>query len=257
MVRFSLMKTIDSTDPSLASLPSVQASVNASVEDDDDRLDRIRLLKEYAREFAAECDNDVFAQAATNIAIVDLYSILNRFDTAKLSKRLEKNPELYFKLIKSFCEFSRLGLERDKFEWKKKQAEERKLARNRKLRARKPILINLATIAPAMLSIATLCEGSAQPEAPVPTESNAPSPEPSVGPKVGVHALARGPQTVTSDTALTDTIEIAETLSRPRQAIPSPVRCEATDGQTDPPHEYTEEVPESALNSALVAGCPQ
>jgi hypothetical protein len=250
------MKTIDSTDPSLASLPSVQASVSASIEDDDDRLDRIRLLKEYAREFAAECDNDVFAQAATNMAIVDLYSILNRFDTAKLSKRLEKNPELYFKLIKSFCEFSRLGLERDKFEWKKKQVEERKLARERKLPARNPIVINLATIAPAMLSIATLCEGSAQPEAPVPTESNAASPEPSIGPRVGVHALARGPQTVTSDTALTDTIKITETLSPVRQPTPADVRFQFNYSQMDSPHEYIEELPESAMNTALVAGSP-
>jgi len=238
------MKTLDS----VSQLPPVQISA-----DDDDRLDRIRLLKEYARDFAAECDNDVFAQAATNMAIVDLYTVLNRFDATCLSKRLEKNPELYFKLIKSFCEFSRLGLERDKFEWKKKQAEERKLARNRKLRARKPILINLATIAPAMLSIATLCEGSAQPEAPVPTESNAPSPEPSVGPKVGVHALARGPQTVTSDTALTETIEFAETLSRPRQPIPPAVRSQPNDCQMDSPHRYIEELPERAMGSAPLA----
>jgi len=112
-------------------LPPVQTSA-----DDDDRLDRLRLLKEYAQEFAAECDNDVFAQAATNMAMVDLYTIFNRFDVTRLSKRLEKNPELYFKLMRSFCEFSKLGLERDKFEWKKKKAEERKLARQQKLRAR-------------------------------------------------------------------------------------------------------------------------
>jgi len=121
---------IDSVS-SLTSLPSVQNSA-----EDDDRLDRIRLLKEYAQEFAAECDNDVLAQAATNMAIVDLYTIFNRFDVTSLSKRLEKNPELYFKLMRSFCEFSKLGLERDKFEWKKKKAEERKLARQQKLRAR-------------------------------------------------------------------------------------------------------------------------
>jgi len=242
--------------PSVSLLPPLPPVQNSA--DDDDRLDRIRLLKEYAQEFAAECDNDVFAKAATNMAMVDLYTIFNRFDVTRLSKRLEKNPELYFKLMRSFCEFSRLGLERDKFEWKKKQAEERKLARERKLRprARKPICINLATIAPAMLSLATLCDASAQPDAPNPPQSKTASPEPSVSPGVGVHALACGPHTTTSDTALTDTIDITEAPSRFRSQTPSPVCRQPRDVPTDSLHEYIEELPECAMDSALVASSP-
>ena len=106
-----------------------------------------------------------------------------------------------------------------------------------------------------MLSLATLCDDSAQPEAPNPPESNTTSSEP-ISFSVGVHALASDPETVTSDTALTDTIEIAETLSRSRQPIPSAVRSQPNDSQMDSPHEYIEDLPEWAMNSALVATSP-
>jgi hypothetical protein len=93
-----------------------------------------------------------FNTAAVTIAEIELFDALNRFDGRKLSKRLNEKPELFFPLINAFCNFSRLKLAREKFEWQKKQAEARQRAREDKQRARWPIVITVQTV----LSVRTL-----------------------------------------------------------------------------------------------------
>jgi hypothetical protein len=80
------------------------------------------------------------------LAQLQLIEILKRFDSRKLSKQIEKEPELAFPLINAFCNFSRLQLAREKFVWQKKQAEARQRAREEKQRARHSIVITAETI---------------------------------------------------------------------------------------------------------------
>jgi len=90
--------------------------------------------------------------------------------------------------------------------------------------------MNMATIAPMMQDIAVVLS-SDQP--------------------VGVHASACQPQTTTTDTARTDTIEIAEPVFLGQEMIPSTVRHRPHDCQMDSPHESIEDRPEWAIDSAM------
>jgi len=132
-----------------------------------DALDHLELQAEHAQAMAQDSP-DVFIKAATNIAAMDFFTVLNRFDTAPLSKRLEEKPELYFQMINTYVNFMRANLERQKFEFKKEQAKARQREREQKLRTRKPILLSDATLA-------TFNRVAAAAQKP---ESHAPNPEP-------------------------------------------------------------------------------
>jgi len=106
-----------------------------------DTLDHLKLQAEHAQAMAQDSPN-VFIKAATNIAAMDFFTVLNRFDTAPLSKRLEEKPELYFQMINTYVNFMRANLERQKFEFRKEQAKARQREREQKLRTRKPILLS-------------------------------------------------------------------------------------------------------------------
>ena len=108
-------------------------------------LEHLELQTEHADAMAQHSPN-VFLKAALNIAAVDFYTVLNRFETDTLSKRLEEKPELYFQMMNSFARFLEANLEREKFEFKKEQADAKRREREQKLRARKPILLTLPTL---------------------------------------------------------------------------------------------------------------
>jgi hypothetical protein len=100
----------------------------------------MELQLEHAQAMAQDSPN-IFLKAAINVASVDFFTVLNRFDTVTLSKRLEEKPELYFQMMNSYCNLMKANLEQQKLEFKQEQAEARQRDRERKLRARKPILI--------------------------------------------------------------------------------------------------------------------
>src|SRR5687767_13288615 len=128
------------------------SSVRSAVKDPDS----LPFLHDLAQEFAKE-GSDVFIKAATNIAAVNSFTILNRFDTDALSKRLSEKPELYFQLINSYANLMKASLEQQKFEFRQKQAEARQRERDQKLRARKPILITAATLSAIETSVGRDC----------------------------------------------------------------------------------------------------
>jgi hypothetical protein len=111
-----------------------------------ENLERILAQLESVRHLTHGPGLSQFNVATATLAQLHLFDILNRFDSRKLSKRLEEKPELWFQLINAFCNFSRLQLARDKFEWQKKQAEARQRAREEKQRARTPIVITATTV---------------------------------------------------------------------------------------------------------------
>jgi hypothetical protein len=110
-----------------------------------DLLENLELQLEHAQAMARHSPN-VFLKASMNIAAVEMFSVLNRFDTVTLSKRLEEKPELYFQLLNSQCNLAKAHLDHQKLEFKKKQAKAKQREREQKLRAQKPILITTGTL---------------------------------------------------------------------------------------------------------------
>lgn len=133
--------------PSVPSVPSVNSVLkNTEPQTDmEDILENLELQLEHARAMAEHSPN-VFLKASMNIASMEMFSVLNRFDTVTLSKRLEEKPELFFQLLNSQCALMKAHLDQQKFEFRKKQAKAKQRERKQKLRARKPILITAATI---------------------------------------------------------------------------------------------------------------
>jgi len=109
-------------------------------------LEQLALQTEHAQTLAQDSP-DIFIKAAMNIAAMNFFTVLNRFDTVSLSKRLKQKPELYFQLINSQANLMRANLERQKFEFRKKQAEAKQRQHQQKLCTRKPILITENTLA--------------------------------------------------------------------------------------------------------------
>jgi len=129
---------------SVSSLTSVLKHPRPDTPADDDvaeALDQRELQAEHAQAMTQDSPN-VFLKAAMNIASLDFFTVLNRFDTVALSKRLEEKPELYFQMINSYANLMRANLEREKFEFKQKQAEAKQREREQELRSRKPILLS-------------------------------------------------------------------------------------------------------------------
>jgi hypothetical protein len=114
---------------------------------------------------------DVFLKAAMNIAAVDFFTVLNRFDTDALIKRLHEKPELYFPFINSFANLMKANLDQKKLEFKQKQAEAKQRDRDQKLRARKPILLTDTTLESFGRTLARSRrreEADSDPKAPIP-----------------------------------------------------------------------------------------
>jgi len=110
-----------------------------------DTLDHLKLQAEHAQAMA-QGSPDLFIKAATNIAAMDFFTVLNRFDTVPLCKRLEEKPELYFAMINTYVNFMKANLEQQKFEFKKEEAKARQREREEKLHSRKPILLTESTL---------------------------------------------------------------------------------------------------------------
>ena len=110
-----------------------------------DLLENLKLQLEHAQSMANNSPN-IFLKASMNIAAMEMFSVLNRFDTVTLSKRLEEKPELYFQVLNSQCTLMKAHLEQQKFEFRQKQAKAKQRERQQKLRPRKPILITATTI---------------------------------------------------------------------------------------------------------------
>jgi hypothetical protein len=120
-----------------------------------------------------------FNTATVTLAQLQLFEILNRFDSRKLSKQIEKKPELFFPLINAFCNFGRLKLAREKFEWQKKQAEARQRAREEKQRARTPVAVTIETLRSLKTCLQSAEPPVSQPIDPAITRHNEPAPAPS------------------------------------------------------------------------------
>jgi hypothetical protein len=133
------LKNDQSRNPS--SVPSV---LNTGVPKAD-TLEDLELQFEHAQSMAQDSPN-VFLKASMNIAAMEIFTVLNRFDTVTLSKRLEEKPELYFQLLSAQFNRAKAHLDQQKFEFKQKQAKARQRERNQKLRSRKPILITCRTL---------------------------------------------------------------------------------------------------------------
>jgi len=102
-------------------------------------------LEDLAHEFTQDSPN-VSLKAAINIASMEFFTVLNRFDTDALIKRLEEKPQLYFQMMNSYANLMAASLEQQKLEFRQKQAEAKQREREQKLRSCKPILITATTI---------------------------------------------------------------------------------------------------------------
>lgn len=116
----------------------------------------------------------VFLKAAMNIASMDFFSVLNRFDTVALNKRLKQKPELFFQLINSYANLTKASLEQQKFALRQKQAQAGERQRAQNIRAHKPVLINTETVAAIRSTIAQgpLSHVQKSPPPPAPAQPN-------------------------------------------------------------------------------------
>jgi hypothetical protein len=172
----------------------------------EDPLDHLELQLEHAQAMADQ-PPDVFLKAAMSIAAVDFFTVLNRFDTDALIKRVHEKPELYFPFINSFANLMKVSLDQKKLEFKQKQAEAKQRDRDQKLRARKPILVTDTTLE----SFGRTLARSRRRE-----EADPDSPAPPVAPASSIEH----PPTNTTNTGSTDLLDASELLRAADMELP-------------------------------------
>jgi hypothetical protein len=140
-----------------------------------ENIERILAQLESVRHLTDGPSLSQFNAASATFVDLHLFDILNRFDSRKLSKRLEEKPELFFPLINAFCNFSHLKLAREKFEWQKQQAQARQRAREEKQRARTPAAITIETLRSLKNCLQSTDEPISEPIDPAVVSNNEPS----------------------------------------------------------------------------------
>ena len=167
-------------------------------------LEQFKLQAEHAQSMAHHSPS-IFLKAAMNIAAMDVFTVLNRFDSVTLAKRLEEKPELCFQLINWQANLMRAHLDQQKFEFKQKQAETKQRERDQKLRARKPILITETTLRAFARAV-----GRSTPAEP--RNSSAPELPPVASPSVSApdkQPLAENAErSFTADRSRTETVDV-------------------------------------------------
>lgn len=90
-----------------------------------ERLEEMKFKREFAWEMAKQNEGSKVAEATVQLAMSQIYDVLNDFDTAALKEAHAMNPKLYVKLLNPLAKLSREVLDYEKFrtEVKSKMAE--------------------------------------------------------------------------------------------------------------------------------------
>ncbi len=80
-----------------------------------DRLNDMRINREYAFTLAKENDGSKIREAAVHIAASQIYDVISTIDPEGIKESVRKNPDQYAKLLGSLARLSDQGLKYDKY----------------------------------------------------------------------------------------------------------------------------------------------
>ena len=80
-----------------------------------DRLERMERIREFAVETAKENEGAVIQEAGMSMMATQIYELLNEFDASTLKEKLEGNPENYARLGHVLARLSEGGLGHERY----------------------------------------------------------------------------------------------------------------------------------------------